>query len=69
MIHYPPFNSKMLPSDFTRLCEKYEVNYVVYGHLHGKKCRCKLELVQNKITYLLTSCDQVNCSLVEVCEV
>lgn len=69
MIHYPPFNAKMMPSDFTRLCEKYAVDYVVYGHLHGKNCRCKLELVQNGIKYLLTSCDQVNCKLVEVCEV
>lgn len=69
MIHYPPFNAKMLPSDFTRLCEKYKVDTVVYGHLHGKNCRCKLELVQNGIKYLLTSCDQVNCKLVEICEV
>lgn len=69
MIHYPPFNAKMYPSEFTRLCEKYAVDYVVYGHLHGKNCRCKLELVQNGITYLLTSCDQVDCKLVKVCEI
>lgn len=69
MIHYPPFNAKMLPSEFTRLCEKYDVDYVVYGHLHGKNCRCKLRLVQNGIEYFLTSCDQVNCELVEICEV
>ncbi|MBO5103385.1 MAG: metallophosphoesterase [Clostridia bacterium] len=69
MLHYPPFNAKMYPSDFTRLCEKYKVDYVVYGHLHGKNCRCKLELIQNNIKYLLTSCDQVNCELVSVCEI
>ncbi len=69
MIHYPPFNAKMLPSEFTRLCEKYNVDYVVYGHLHGKNCRCKLRMVQNGVEYFLTSCDQVNCSLVPICEV
>ncbi len=68
MIHYPPFNAKMQPSDFTRLCEQYGVNYVVYGHLHGKNCRVKHELIQNDIKYLLTSCDQVCCKLVEVCD-
>ncbi len=68
MIHYPPFNAKMLPSDFTRLCEQYKVDYVVYGHLHGKNCRVKHELVQNDVKYLLCSCDQVNCELVSVCE-
>ncbi len=69
MIHYPPFNATMQPSDFTRLCEKYGVNYVVYGHLHGKNCRVKHELIQNNIKYLLCSCDQVNCELVPVCDV
>ena len=68
MIHYPPFNAKMTPSDFTRLCEKYKVDFVVYGHLHGKNCRVQHELTQNGIKYLLTSCDQVNCELVSVCE-
>lgn len=69
MIHYPPFNARMLPSEFTRLCEKYAIDYVVYGHLHGKNCRCKLRLIQNGIEYFLTSCDQVNCELVQICEV
>lgn len=68
MIHYPPFNAKMLPSEFTRLCEEYAVDYVVYGHLHGKNCRVKAQMEQNGVQYLLTSCDQVNCELVTVCE-
>ena len=68
MIHYPPFNAKMLPSPFTRLCEKYKIDYVVYGHLHGKHCRIKHEIEQNGVKYFLTSCDQVNCELVQICE-
>lgn len=69
MIHYPPFNAKMLPSEFTRLCEKYNIDYVVYGHLHGKNCRARLRMVQNGVEYFLTSCDQVNCELVPITEV
>ncbi len=69
MIHYPPFNAKILPSPFTRLCEKYKIDYVVYGHLHGKYCRIKHEIVQNGVKYFLTSCDQVNCELVSICDV
>jgi len=66
MIHYPPFNAKLLPSEFTRLFEKYKVDTVVYGHLHGKNCRACKYLEQNGIKYYLTSCDQVNCELVEI---
>lgn len=35
MLHYPPTNDKMQPSEFTALFEKYGVRKVVYGHLHG----------------------------------
>ncbi len=66
MIHYPPFNAKLSPSDFTRLFEQYEVNAVVYGHLHGNNCRACKFLEQNGIKYYLTSCDQVNCELVSI---
>lgn len=66
MTHYPPFNSKMYDSEVTFLMEKYKVDCVVYGHLHGKNCRVELEYNRNGIKYLLTSCDQINCKLVEI---
>ena len=66
MIHYPPFNAKLLPSEFTRLFEQYKIDKVVYGHLHGRGCRACKYLEQNGIQYYLTSCDQVNCELVEI---
>ena len=66
MTHYPPFNAKMQDSEVTALLEKFNVNCVVYGHLHGKNCRVKLDFVKNGIRYLLTSCDQVDCKLVEI---
>ena len=66
MTHYPPFNSKMNSSEVTDLIEKYKPDCVIYGHLHGKNCRVKLDYTLNDVRYLLTSCDQVNCELVEV---
>lgn len=66
MTHYPPFNSKMNGSEVTNLIEKYNPDCVVYGHLHGKNCRIKLDFFINKIRYVLTSCDQINCKLIEI---
>ena len=66
MIHYPPFNSKIEDSDFTNLMEKYYVDKVVYGHLHGKKTRVKDKIFKNGIEYILTSCDLIGNKLVKV---
>jgi len=66
MIHYPPFNVKIEDSDFTRLFEKHKIDVVVYGHLHGKGCRACKFVQKNGVKYYLTSCDQVNCELVEI---
>ena len=51
------------------LCGAVAGSQIVIGHLHGKNCRVKLHMVQNGIEYFLTSCDQVNCEMVEICEV
>ncbi len=60
MIHYPPFNSTLDDSDFTKLMEKYEANVCVFGHLHGKKNRSIMEYNKNGIQYYLTSCDKLS---------
>ncbi len=66
MIHYPPFNAKLMDSDFTRLFEKHKINAVVYGHLHGKNCRACKFVEKNGVKYYLTACDQVDCQLVDI---
>lgn len=66
MTHYPPFNSKMHSSEVTALMEQYTVDCVVYGHLHGDNCRTTLDYTRKGIRYLLTSCDQIGCKLVEI---
>ena len=66
LVHYPPFNVKRENSLFTDLFEQFNVNAVVYGHLHGKNVRADKTVVKNGIKYYLTSCDQVENKLTEV---
>ncbi len=66
MIHYPPFSSKLEPSAFTDLFEKYGVSKVVYGHLHSYDRKGKLLVNLNGIDYILTSCDLVKNTLIRV---
>lgn len=68
MIHYPPFNVRFESTPVTDLFEKYGIDAVVYGHLHGKNCYAKKVYVKNGIKYLLTSCDQINNAAVTVLE-
>lgn len=69
MMHYPPFNSKYQISPFMELFKKYDVDKVVYGHLHGKQCRTEKVVQIDGVTYFLTSCDQVDCKLTLIAEV
>ena len=64
MMHYPPTNSKREPNEFTKALEEYNVNKVVFGHLHGKKVKNNLHYFINKVEYFLTSCDLVENKLV-----
>jgi len=68
LIHYPPFNSQLVDSDFTKLLEKYGANKCVYGHLHGNKVRATLKLNKNNVEYFLTSCDQVKNKMTLIAE-
>lgn len=60
MMHFPPFNVRREESEFTSLFESEGIRTVVYGHLHGNACRADKKYVKNGVTYLLTSCDQIN---------
>ncbi len=68
MMHFPPFNFAKDDSDFTTLIEKYKVDKVVYGHVHGIK-KIENRIKKNGIEYFLTSCDVLNNNLILVCEV
>lgn len=66
MLHYPPFNSRLEPTPFTRQIAEFAPDAVVYGHLHGKAKRVTPHLVMDGISYYLTSCDLVDNKLVEI---
>ena len=66
LIHYPPFNVRKEASLFTKLFESYNVDKVVYGHLHGKGVVPYRNLSINGVEYILSSCDLVDNKLVEV---
>lgn len=59
MLHYPPFNENRAPSGFTDLLESAGVELLLYGHLHGRSCRCGFEGVRNGIQYHLVSADHI----------
>ncbi len=65
MIHYPPVDIFHHDSPFSELIERYNVDAVVYGHLHGYK-RGDTQFVKNNIPYYLTSCDMVDNNLIEI---
>ena len=65
MMHYPPIDFKQNDSLFSALIEKYNVDVVVYGHLHGYK-NLPLKVTKNNIDYYLTSCDMTDNNIIEI---
>jgi predicted phosphohydrolase len=58
MLHYPPTNDKMEPSLFTDLIERYEVETLVYGHLHTEKAfQMGFKGCWEQTRVYLTACD------------
>lgn len=66
LMHFPPFDKNYNSTVFTKLIEKYNVDIVIYGHLHGKIPNTKEVVNLNNINYYLTSCDMVNNKLVRI---
>ena len=67
MTHFPPFDLTFASTPMTALFEKYGVDTVVYGHLHGN-VYVKRKVFLDRANYYLTSCDLVDFSLVKVLE-
>lgn len=66
MMHFPPFNSRYLSSEYTNLFKEYGISAVVYGHLHGNASRTVQVYEKQGIKYYLTSCDKLNNKLQEI---
>ncbi len=62
VMHYPPVNEKLEPSEFTAIFERMGTNAVVYGHLHGQNAfKNGPEGPFNGIEYHLISLDRLAC--------
>lgn len=66
MTHFPPFNSKLENNEMLNLFKQYNVDAVVYGHLHSYDKKQKRVLELDGIKYYLASCDLVGNKLVEI---
>lgn len=60
MIHYPPVNETFKDSAFTDIFEEYEVEKVIYGHLHGNSLKRVMTGYRKGIEYILTSVDFID---------
>lgn len=66
MTHFPPYNFRCEDSEMTRLFEEYNVDAVIFGHLHSYDKKQKMLVEKNGIKYYLTSCDLLNNKLIEI---
>ncbi len=64
LCHFPPLSGKGEDSAVTALMDRYEVNDVVYGHLHGASCPAGFTGQKNGTRYWFASCDCVDFKLV-----
>ncbi|WP_291575406.1 metallophosphoesterase [Clostridium sp. UBA4548] len=60
MLHYPPTNEGCEDTGFIDILRDYEVEKVIYGHLHGYGLNNVFEGVKEEVEYILTSCDYIN---------
>lgn len=66
VLHYPPFNSYLDESEFTKMIERYSIKKVVYGHLHGKNKYPNGKIELNGVDYFLSSCDRINFTPIQI---
>lgn len=60
MIHYPPITKYSKCREFLDLLEKYNVEKVIYGHIHSTSKNIIFNGTYNNIEYICTSADIIN---------
>ncbi|EDS78348.1 Ser/Thr protein phosphatase family protein [Clostridium botulinum C str. Eklund] len=60
MIHYPPVNDKFQKNELTEIFNEYNVEKVIYGHLHGPSLKTIFEGKHEGVEYIMTSCDYID---------
>ena len=60
MMHFPPCCDRNVKTGFTELFDEFEIEHVVYAHLHGIAHKGAFEGRLNGTTYTLCSSDHLN---------
>jgi predicted phosphohydrolase len=68
MVHYPPTNEGFNDLGFIDIFKEYNVERVIYGHLHGYGLNNVFEGIKDGIEYILTSCDYINFDPIKIME-
>ncbi len=68
MVHYPPTNEGFNDLGFIDIFKEYNVERVIYGHLHGYGLNNVFEGIKDGIEYMLTSCDYINFDPIKIME-
>ena len=66
LMHYPPFIENVNNINFIELMNKYNVEYCIYGHIHGKQDEEKEYVENSNIKFKLVSCDFLNFKLLKI---
>lgn len=66
MLHFPPTNEKHEENELTKLMEEYEIETVVYGHLHAKSHYSAFNGVLNGVRYQLCACDYLGFKPIQI---
>lgn len=65
-MHYPPLLKDLKNNEFTKILEKYNVKYCLYGHLHGKSHMNVFDGNYNNVAYKMVSCDYTGFKLIKI---
>ncbi len=66
MTHYPPIAADLKSSLVSDLLEQYKIQVCIFGHLHNIKRSLPMFGVKNHIKYLLTSCDYIDFTPIQI---
>jgi hypothetical protein len=66
MVHYPPTNPELAPTEVTKELEARGIDLCVFGHLHNLRPGVTIDGTRGGTRYVLTSADVVGFRLVEL---
>jgi uncharacterized protein len=66
MVHYPPTNERFSETEFIKVFKEYNVEKVIYGHLHGPSFSNILQGNVDGVEYILTSADYIDFNPIKI---